>query len=96
MPSFPGGKEAMMSWLRANFYYPEEAVENGIRGRVIVSFVVEKDGSIADVEIEKSAHPLLDKWSIGLVKKMPKWIPGTQNGSPVRVKFSMPLNYNSK
>ena len=83
MPSFPGGQTALMSWLSANFYYPEEAVENGIRGRVIVSFIVEKDGSIADVEIEKSVHPLLDNESVRLVKRMPKWIPGTQNGSPV-------------
>ena len=94
MPSFPGGQTALMSWLSANFYYPEEAVDNRIKGRVIVSFYVEQDGSITEVEIEKSVHPLLDNASIQLVKKMPKWIPGTRNGSPVRVKYNVPLSYN--
>lgn len=94
MPSFVGGQTAMFRWISEHLQYPEEAMNKGIKGRVIASFYVEKDGTIGNVEIEKSVHPLLDNETIRLLKSMPKWIPGTQDGSPVRVKYTVPLTYN--
>lgn len=94
MPSFVGGPTAMFRWLNEHLQYPEEAMNKGIKGRVIATFVVEKDGSITDIEIVKSVHPLLDNETIRVLGTMPKWIPGTQDGSPVRVKYTVPLTYN--
>ena len=94
MPSFVGGQTAMFRWISEHLQYPEEAINKGIKGRVVASFYVEKDGTIGNVEIEKSVHPLLDNETIRLLKSMPKWIPGTQDGSPVRVKYTVPLTYN--
>jgi len=94
MPSFVGGQTAMFRWISEHLQYPEEAMNKGIKGRVVASFYVEKDGTIGNVEIEKSVHPLLDNETIRLLKSMPKWIPGTQDGSPVRVKYTVPLTYN--
>lgn len=94
LPSFVGGQTAMVRWLSEHLQYPEEALNKGIKGRVIASFCVEKDGTISNVEIVKSVHPLLDNETIRLLKTMPKWIPGTQDGIPVRAKFSVPLTYN--
>ena len=91
MPSFPGGQAALMSFLRDHIKYPAVAEENGIQGRVTVQFVVEKDGSVTDVRIMKSVDPSLDKEAERVVKSMPKWIPGKQNGSPVRVNYYVPV-----
>ena len=88
-PSFPGGDGALMSWLR----YPSIAAEIGVQGRVIVQFVVEKDGSITDVKIAKSVDPSLDKEAARVIKSMPHWIAGRQNGSPVRVRFTVPVTF---
>ena len=93
MPSFPGGMGALMSWLSQNIKYPVIAAENGVSGRVIVQFVVEKDGSITDVKIAKSVDPSLDKEASRVVKSMPHWIAGRQNGSPVRVKYTVPVTF---
>jgi len=93
MPSFPGGQGALMQYLSSNIKYPVVAEENGIQGRVIVQFVVEKDGSITDVRVMKSVDPSLDKEATRVVKSMPKWIPGKQNGSAVRVKFTVPVTF---
>ena len=84
-PSFPGGDAALMSWLSQNIKYPLVAAEMAIQGRVIVQFVVEKDGSITDVKVAKSVDPSLDKEAARVIKSMPHWIAGRQNGSPVRV-----------
>ena len=94
MPSFVGGQRAMFRWISEHLQYPEEAMNKGIKGRVVASFYVEKDGTIGNVEIEKSVHPLLDNETIRLLKSMPKWIPGTQDGRPVRAKYTVPLTYN--
>ena len=94
MPSFVGGNDALIRWINENMIYPEEAFKKGIKGRVVGSFVVERDGSISEVEIMRSVHPLLDNEMVRLLKSMPKWIPGTQNGEPVRVKYSIPLTFN--
>lgn len=93
MPSFPGGMGALMSWLGQNIKYPVIAAETGVQGRVIVQFVVEKDGSITDVKIAKSVDPSLDKEATRVIKSMPHWIPGRQNGSPVRVRYTVPVTF---
>ncbi|MBQ8486758.1 MAG: energy transducer TonB [Prevotella sp.] len=93
MPSFPGGDAALMQFLSKNIKYPVVAEENGIQGRVIATFVVERDGSITDVKVVKSVDPSLDKEAIRVLKSMPKWIPGKQNGSAVRVKYTVPVTF---
>lgn len=92
-PSFPGGQSALMSFLQSNVRYPAIAEENGIQGRVIVGFVVERDGSISSVNVIRGADPSLDKEAVRVVKSMPKWTPGKQNGQAVRVKFNVPVNF---
>ena len=91
MPSFPGGPAALMQYISNNTRYPAVAKENGIQGRVTVQFIVEKDGSISDVITMKSVDPSLDREAMRIVKGMPKWIPGRSNGSPVRVKYFVPV-----
>ena len=91
MPSFPGGNAALMSYLASNTKYPVVAQENGVQGRVIVSFVVERDGSISDVKVARSVDPSLDREAQRVVKSMPRWKPGKQNGSAVRVKYTVPV-----
>jgi len=93
MPSFPGGQSALFQWLSSNIKYPVVAEENGVQGRVIVTFVVERDGSITDVKVVKSVDPSLDKEAVRVTKSMPKWIPGKQNGSAVRVKYTLPVTF---
>ena len=93
MPSFPGGPSALMQFLSSNIKYPVVAEENGVQGRVVCTFVVEKDGSITDVRVIKSVDPSLDKEAMRVVKSMPKWIPGKQNGSAVRVKYTVPVTF---
>jgi len=93
MPQFPGGPQALFEYLSKNIKYPVVAEENGIQGRVIVTFVVERDGSITDVKVAKSVDPSLDKEAMRVVKSMPHWIPGKQNGSAVRVKYTVPVTF---
>jgi len=93
MPAFPGGDAALMKYLRDNIHYPTVAAENGVQGRVVVGFVVEKDGSVTDVNIMKGQDPSLDKEAMRVVKSMPKWIPGKQNGTTVRVKYQVPVTF---
>lgn len=90
-PTFPGGEAAMMKWLSNNLRYPDAAQQNGISGRVIVSFVVEKDGSISQASVAKGVDKDLDAEAIRVVKKMPKWQPGKNNGQAVRTKFTLPV-----
>lgn len=93
MPSFPGGQAALLEYLSKNTRYPAVAEENGVQGRVVVTFVVERDGSITDVTVVKSVDPSLDKEAARVVKSMPNWIPGKQNGSAVRVKYTVPVSF---
>ena len=93
MPQFPGGQIAMLKYIMENMKYPEQAMKEGIQGRVAVRFIVEKDGSISDVKPILSVHPLLDKEAVRVVKSMPKWSPGKQNGKPVRVRFNVPVMF---
>lgn len=96
MPSFPGGPSALMEWLSNNVKYPVVAQENGVQGRVVVSFVVERDGSITDVKVVRGVDPSLDREASRVVRAMPRWIPGKQNGSAVRVKYNVPVAFRLK
>ena len=91
MPSFPGGNGALQSYLASNLKYPVVAQENGVQGRVTVGFVVERDGSVTDVKVVRSVDPSLDREAVRVVKSMPKWTPGKQNGATVRVKYNVPV-----
>ena len=93
MPQYPGGQIAMLKYLMENIKYPEQAMKEGIQGRVTVRFIVEKDGSISDVRPILSVHPLLNKEAVRVVESMPKWTPGKQNGKPVRVRFNVPVMF---
>ena len=94
MPEFPGGQQALFKYLSENVKYPVIAQENGIQGRVICQFVVNKDGSIVEVEVVRSGgDPSLDKEAIRVIKSMPKWKPGKQRGKAVRVKYTVPVNF---
>ena len=93
MPQFPGGSTALMQWINKNINYPKDAAEKGIQGRVVVEFVVEKDGSITEVNVIRAVNPSLDKEAQRVVKSMPNWIPGKQNGKPVRVKYTIPITF---
>lgn len=93
MPLFPGGDQALFKYLSANLRYPAIAEENGVQGRVMLSFVVETDGSLSDITVIKSVDPPLDKEVVRLVKNMPKWTPGKQKGKVVRVKYSIPVTF---
>lgn len=93
MPSFPGGMGELMKFLGNNIKYPAVAQENGIQGRVIIQFVVEKDGSVANPVVVKGVDPALDKEALRVVKSMPKWTPGKQRGKAVRVKYTVPVTF---
>lgn len=92
-PSFPGGREELFKYLAYNVRYPIDAAKNKIEGRVLVTFVVEHDGSISNVNVANSVYPSLDKESIRVVSGMPKWIPGKANGKTVRVKYTIPITF---
>lgn len=93
MPEFPGGPQALMDYLKANVIFPKIAEEEGIQGKVVVSYVIDVDGSVSDVQVVQSVHPALDKEAMRVVKNMPKWIPGKQDGKAVQVKYSLPINF---
>ena len=93
MPSFPGGNVELLKYLNSNLKYPSLAKEMGISGRVFVSFVVEKDGSVTDIQILRGIGGGCDEEAIRVVKSMPKWIPGKQRNIPVRVRFNLPVKF---
>ena len=93
MPEFEGGVANMLEYLRKNIKYPAEAIKNGTQGRVVVQFVVNKDGSITDANVVKSVSPELDAEALRVVQSMPKWIPGEQRGEKVRVQFTLPVQF---
>ncbi|KAA6299968.1 MAG: hypothetical protein EZS26_003888, partial [Candidatus Ordinivivax streblomastigis] len=93
MPGFPGGEAELMKWLKDNIKYPPTAAEQGIKGRVVVRFVVRPDGSVDKVEIVRPLDPSLDREALRVVKKMPKWLPGKQNGVAVHVYYTLPINF---
>ena len=93
MPQYPGGQIAMLKYIMENIKYPEQAMKEGIQGRVTVRFIVEKDGRGSNVRLLRSVQPSLDKEAIRVVKSMPKWTPGKHNGKPVRVRFNLPVMF---
>lgn len=93
MPEFPGGTQALLEFLRLHIKYPTICRENGIQGRVLVTFVVDKNGTIVSPEIVKSVNPYLDKEALRVISIMPQWKPGIQKGKPVRVKYTVPVNF---
>lgn len=93
MPEFPGGELALRKWIGSNIKYPVIAAENGIQGKVYVTFVVDKDGSISNARIARGVDPSLDQEALRVVNKLPKWKPGKQRGKPVRVSYTVPINF---
>ena len=93
MPSFPGGMKAMMEYLKENTEYPAKAVKNKIQGRVIVQFTVDEKGRLSDIKVVKSVEPYLDAEAVRVVKSMPRWNPGMQNGKAVKVRYTLPVTF---
>ena len=94
MPEYPGGQKELMYFLSQYVQYPVECQKGGIQGRVICQFAVAKNGKIEDVRVVRSGgHPLLDKEAVRVLRSMPKWIPGKKRGEPVRVKYTVPVNF---
>ena len=93
MPAFPGGDAALMKYLSENIKYPEAAEKAGEQGRVVVNFIVEKDGAISNVNVVRSVTPTLDAEAVRVIKAMPKWVPGKQDGQFVRVKYNVPVSF---
>ncbi len=94
MPTFPGGMNALYAYLVDNIKYPEKARKKGIEGRVRVKFVIQQDGSVADLKVQKSIDPLLDAEALRVVQNMPHWIPGEQEGKAVKVQFVLPISFS--
>ncbi|MBP3714992.1 MAG: TonB family protein [Phocaeicola sp.] len=92
-PEFPGGQIELMKFLQKNIKYPTISQENGVQGRVIVQFVVNRDGSIVDTQVMRGVDPYLDKEALRVVSAMPKWKPGKQRGKPVRTRFTLPVQF---
>ncbi len=93
MPTFPGGTDALMKFLSENVKYPEQAEKNSIQGRVVCKFAVGEDGSISDIMVAKSVHPLLDAEAVRVIGLMPKWIPGKQIGKPSKMNYTLPITF---
>ena len=96
MPFFPGGSQKLKEFIEENLRYPKELEETCVQGRVIVRFIVERNGKLSNVKVVKSVHPVLDKEALRIVKLMPRWIPGRQNGITVRVKCYIPIIFRLK
>ena len=93
MPEFPGGQAEMMKYLAQNIHYPANAAKNNVEGRVVLQFVIEKDGRIGEVKIARSVDPELDAEALRVVKSMPNFIPGRQDGKPVAVWYTIPISF---
>lgn len=96
MPSFPGGEKALMQYIKDNTYYPEEMCEGAAQGRVMVGFVINEDGSISDIKVLRSLTPECDEVAVKIVKGMPKWNPGKQNGKAVKTKYTVPVSFRTE
>lgn len=93
MPEYPGGTIEMMRFISRNLEYPKSAQESGTQGKVVMQFVVGADGSVSNVQVIRSVDPLLDKEAVRIISAMPRWKPGTEGGKPVRVKYTVPINF---
>jgi TonB family protein len=95
-PTFPGGMEKFYAYLKENVLYPAEAKANKLEGKVFLSFIVEKDGSLMDIQVQRGLGGGTDEEAVRVLKACPKWTPGTQNGNVVRVKYNIPISFNLK
>ena len=93
MPEFPGGMQGCLDFIQKEMHYPEEAKNAGIQGRIVLQFIIEKDGTPAQPRIVRSVHPLLDKEALRIIRQMPKWTPGKQDGKPQRVLYTIPIQF---
>ena len=93
MPSFPGGQQAMMKFMKNNIRYPEALKKNKVQGMVLVQFVVDQTGRITNPVVKRSVEPSLDAEALRVVRAMPKWNPGKQNGKPVQVRYTLPVSF---
>ncbi|WP_025799159.1 energy transducer TonB [Hoylesella saccharolytica] len=93
MPTFPGGQQKLLEYISENLQYPKELAEICVQGRVICSFIVERDGSLSNIKVERKVDPFLDREALRLVKSMPRWKPGKQQGVPVRVRYLLPIKF---
>ena len=96
LPEFIGGEEALMNWISDNITYPLSADVNSIEGKVVVTFDVNADGSIGNVKVKESSHPMLDSEVVSKVESMPSWIPAKQNGRKVKVKYTLPIVFKEQ
>lgn len=96
MPEFPGGINGLMQYLMTNVKYPVDAQKSKTEGRVLVMFIVDREGNVTEPEILKSVSPSLDAEALRVVNAMPKWTPGKQKGKPVRVKYTLPIAFQLK
>lgn len=95
-PKFPGGASEMYKWLGNNIKYPEEAKKEGVSGKVIVDFVITKTGKTDKVRVVRGLHPALDEEAVRVIKAMPAWTPGKQNGQPVNVSYTLPITFRQQ
>ena len=93
MPTFPGGQQKLLEYISENLKYPKELAEICVEGRIICSFIVERDGSLSNIKVERKVDPFLDREALRLVKSMPRWKPGKQQGVPVRVRYLLPIKF---
>ncbi|RAR75375.1 energy transducer TonB [Flavobacterium aciduliphilum] len=91
-PTFPGGEKNFYMYFSKNFHYPEDMIDTNLKGQIIASFIVEKDGSITDIKIVRGLHVSTDKEVLRVLKMMPKWLPAEQNGKKVRCSFMVPIS----
>jgi len=96
MPEYPGGQAALFEYLQKNVKYPADAEKKKVEGRVLVTFVVNTDGSITDIEVVRKTFPSLDAEAVRVISGMPRWKPGEQKGQKVRVKYTVPLSFRLK
>jgi protein TonB len=94
LPEFPGGDVARQKFLIDNVKYPKTAKIAGLQGTVIITFIIEPDGSVSNCEVQRSVHPVLDEEALRVCKMMPNWKPGIQRGKPVRVQYRMPITFS--
>ena len=92
-PEFPGGVQGLSAYLSKSIKYPAIAEEEGIQGQVFVTFIIDVDGSVTNIKVDKSVHPALDKEAVRVVSSMPRWVPGELSGKPVKVKYTMPVKF---
>lgn len=95
LPRFKGGMPAFAAYLRQNLVYPQQAISNGIQGKVVLAFVVEKDGSLSDIKVLRGLGYGCDEAAVNVLSHSPRWLPGVQKGRPVRVQYTLPISFGT-